>query len=241
MTEFKLDVCITVDVESDCPPFLDSFRGIEEGMPPLLELFGKEGLKATFFVAGNIAQRYPAAIREIVGQGHELGSHGISHHDFSLMDPVMAVEEIRGSRELLGKFAPVISFRAPYLRFPDKYTHLLAQWGFLIDSSLARYKISYYTRKRSSPIRRIPVSVTSSVLRLPEWLRDPWLRSLSSPVVLFVHPWEFIDLRKEKLPIDCRFRTGREALNCLRSAISFFKRKKVNFLRMKDFLPLPLP
>ena len=44
-------------------------------------------------------------------------------------------------------------------------------------------------------------------------------RRLSDPVVLFVHPWEFVDLTRERLRYDCRFRTGDVALRCLREVI----------------------
>jgi hypothetical protein len=61
--------------------------------------------------------------------------------------------------------------------------------------------------------------MTSSVLRLPAFVRDPWLAALRDPVVLFVHPWEFVDLTRERLRYDCRFRraTSRCAA-CARSS-----------------------
>jgi len=60
---FMKNITITVDVEEDCPPMLTSTRGMEEGMPKLLQLFKKEGIKATFFVTGMMAERYPDLIR----------------------------------------------------------------------------------------------------------------------------------------------------------------------------------
>ena len=38
----SFDVCITIDVEHDCPPFLSTYRGIEQGMPKLLALFADQ-------------------------------------------------------------------------------------------------------------------------------------------------------------------------------------------------------
>jgi len=35
-------------------------------------------------------------------------------------------------------------------------------------------------------------------------LREIYLRSAEGSIVLFVHPWEFIDLRMEKIRYDCR-------------------------------------
>ena len=128
--------------------------------------------------------------------------------------------------------APVTSFRAPNLRFPDRYLPILEQHGFLVDSSQAKYKRAYYTSRAHTALARIPASMTSSVLRLPPWLRNPWLLSLASPVVLFVHPWEFVDLTREKLRIDCRFRTGHPALRAVVEVVDLFKSRGAAFLRM---------
>jgi hypothetical protein len=81
---------------------------------------------------------------------------------------------------------------------------------------------------------RIPASMTSSVLRLPRAIRDPWLLSLSDPVVLFVHPWEFVDLTRENLRYDCRFRTGAFALRALREVIALFRNRDAEFLTMRE-------
>src|ERR1700755_2955554 len=57
-------VCFTVDYEPDCPPYMTStFRGVEEATRPLLAMLREEGVPATFFSTGVVAERYPAAIR----------------------------------------------------------------------------------------------------------------------------------------------------------------------------------
>jgi hypothetical protein len=72
------------------------------------------------------------------------------------------------------------------------------------------------------------------VLRLPRWIRDPWLLALADPVVLFVHPWEFVDLTRERLRYDCRFRTGDVALRCLREVIELFAARGASFHTMRE-------
>ena len=83
-------------------------------------------------------------------------------------------------------------------------------------------------------LRRIPASVTSSVLRLPRLVREAYLRALRSPVVLFVHPWEFVDLRRERLRIDCRFRTGETGLACVRDVLRSFAARGARFRTMRE-------
>ncbi len=231
-------VSITVDFEPDCPPYLSStFRGIEEGAPQLLELFASLGVRATYFTTGEVAERYPDAVRALVKGGHELGCHGVTHTAFDTLDERAARREIDDSVRLLRTFAAVSSFRAPYLRFPEPYVRLLEDAEFTLDSSLAKYKASYRAPRMPTTLTRIPASMTSSVLRLPAWFRDPWLLSLADPVVLFVHPWEFVDLTHEDLRYDCRFRTGAVALRCLREVIELFVSRGSTFVPMRELMP----
>jgi hypothetical protein len=156
------------------------------------------------------------------------------------MDAIAAEWEIAESVRTLRAFGvPVTSFRAPNLRFPNRYLPLLESHGFALDSSQARYKSDYYGPAAPTPLTRIPASVTSSVLRLPSWIRDPWLLALRSPIVLFVHPWEFVDLRRERLRLDCRFRTGDQALRDVRDVLSLFAARGASFTRMRDLTPAP--
>lgn len=233
-------VSITVDFEPDCPPYLSStFRGIERGAPALLDLFDDAGIRATYFTTGQVGERYPSAIRALVAAGHELACHGVTHTAFDTLDERAARWEIEHASSVLRSFAPVTSFRAPYLRFPERYLPLLVDAGITLDSSLAKYKRSYYAARASSTVTRIPASMTSSVLRLPRAIRDPWLLALSDPVVLFVHPWEFVDLTAENLRLDCRFRTGDVALRCLREVIALFQRRGDSFHTMGDLAASP--
>ena len=53
---------------------------IERNVDRILELFSDAGVQATFFTLGWVAERYPAMVRRIVAHGHELTSHGLTHH-----------------------------------------------------------------------------------------------------------------------------------------------------------------
>ena len=228
-------VSITVDFEPDCPPYLSStFRGIEQGAPALLALFSACGVAGTYFTTGEVAEKYPQAVRALVDAGHELGCHGVTHSAFDTLDERTARWEIERSSEILRDFSTVTSFRAPYLRFPEPYVRLLEDAGFELDSSLAKYKRSYYERRIPTTLTRIAASAMSSVLRIPRIIRDPWLLSLSDPVVLFVHPWEFVDLTHEDLRYDCRFRTGDFALSALQEVIELFQRRSASFVPMRE-------
>jgi len=227
-------VAFTVDLEPDCPPFLTGFRGVEQGLPSLLELLADVGVPTTFFTTGEVAERYPASVERVVREGHELACHGMTHTAFTSLEREAARAEIVESAAILRRFSNVTSFRAPYLRFPEEYVEILEANGFALDSSQAKYKLAYYRSTTRTTLRRVPASVTSSVLRLARPLRNAYLGALSDPIVLFVHPWEFVDLRREKLRLDCRFKTGDVALACVRDVLESYATRGARFVRMRE-------
>ena len=231
-----LQVSLGIDVEPDCPPYLSTqYRGVRDGLPRVLDVLDRAAVPTTCFCTGEVAERFPHRVTELIQRGHELGSHGHSHRPFDTLDAAAARRDIALSTATLRAFGtPVVSFRAPNLRFPDRYLPLLEHEGFQVDSSQAKYKRDYYTSRARTSLARIPASMTSSVLRLPAWLRDPWLLSLASPVVLFVHPWEFVDLRRERLRLDCRFKTGDAALRAIEDVVRLFRARGARFVRMAD-------
>lgn len=227
---------ITIDLEHDCPPFLSTYRGVEEGVPSLLKLFAEEGVAATFFTTGDVARRYPSTIDALVAAGHELGCHGDTHRRFSDLSETEARAELAASAATLRKHGTVTSFRAPNLDLPEAYLPLLAEAGFRLDSSQGRHKMGTYFIKphRRAGITRVPASISPSPLRAPGLLRDALCRLLDDPAVLFFHPWEFVDLTRAPIRWDCRVRTGEPALYHLRQTIRFFRSRGAQIVRMQE-------
>lgn len=235
------EVFLTVDVEPDCPPYLHGWRGVTEGLPRLLDLLADEQVATTCFVTGQTAERFPDAIRELVDAGHELGCHGHSHGRFGAMDRTQAELELAKASAVLRRFGPTTAFRAPNLDLPDAFLPLLVEAGFGVDSSEGYHRLDHRvrratrTRRKTTGLLRLPASTTSSVLRLPPRLRDPWLTRLERPVVLFLHPWELVDLRGERLRWDYRAGTGPRALAAVREVIHLFRGCGARFGTVADW------
>jgi peptidoglycan/xylan/chitin deacetylase (PgdA/CDA1 family) len=229
-------VFVTVDVEPDCPPFLTTWRGIDEGMPKLRQLFDDEQVRATMFVTGEVARRYPDLIDGLVADGHELGCHGDTHASFATLTAEQSEREIADASRTLRAHGDVVSFRAPYLQLPRRTLPQLRRAGYQLDSSAGRHKTLSARVEIVDGVLRVPASITSSTLRWPAALRNPLLAALSEPAVVFVHPWEFVDLRRTTLRFDCRFKTGETALACLRDTIRFFKNRHAAFGTMRECL-----
>src|SRR4051812_40632228 len=68
----------------------DISRGIfagEVGTPRLVDLFAREGLKATWFVPGHSLETFPREVDLVLRGGHEIGIHGYSHENPISMSP----------------------------------------------------------------------------------------------------------------------------------------------------------
>lgn len=107
----------------------------------ILVLLQELGVRATFFVLGLTAHRYPALVREVAAAGHEIASHGFNHLPLHRLGPKAVREDLVRSRELLAELAgtPPLGFRAPAfsLNRGAAWTFdLLAELGFRYDSSL---------------------------------------------------------------------------------------------------------
>ncbi|MEX2416685.1 MAG: DUF3473 domain-containing protein [Paenibacillaceae bacterium] len=141
---------LTVDVEDyyqtnglNVP--VESWNGyvnrVENNTYRLLECFQKCEVKGTFFIVGNIAERFPSLVRRIVSEGHEIGSHSNMHRMLSSMDSNSFREDVRTSKNLLEDISgqTVVQYRAPSWSLnTDRYEWLgiLEEEGYRIDSSI---------------------------------------------------------------------------------------------------------
>lgn len=87
---------------------------VERNVDRLLALFAGAGVKATFFTLGWVAERYPALVRRIVEEGHELASHGLAHHRADTQSPAEFLADVASARAVLEQTggAPVRGYRA---------------------------------------------------------------------------------------------------------------------------------
>ncbi|BES81455.1 polysaccharide deacetylase family protein [Pyrodictium abyssi] len=217
---------LSFDVEQDCPPYLASTRGMGEGLPRILDVLSEEGVKATFFFTAEMARKFPGLVRRVVDEGHELGSHGYMHERLDKLGFSEARRLLEKATKELRRYGDTRSFRAPNLQLPDELLPVLVELGYAVDSSLARYKPPFPRGVRvAGGLVRLPVSVTSSVLRLPWRLQRLIHSALAPPLVYFSHPWEYVDMRSAPIRLDCRFNTGDTALNLLRRLIRFLRGK----------------
>ncbi len=66
-----------------------------QGTAAALEALAREGVPATFFLAGEQVERFPALAREILDAGHETALHCHRHRNQLRLTPAAAAEDLR--------------------------------------------------------------------------------------------------------------------------------------------------
>ena len=137
------------------------------GVPRLLAILARHDVRSTFFVPGYTAVRYPDVVRAIVDGGHEIAHHGYLHE---VLTGKTAEEEAaildRGAEALIALTgeAPV-GFRAPMWELNWHSPALLAERGFLYDTSLMDADHPYELRTDGG----------RSLVEIPvQWALDDW-------------------------------------------------------------------
>lgn len=116
----------------------------------ILNMLDEQGVKATFFTLGWIAQRYPEIVRAIVAGGHELASHGYGHQRVSDLDAKDFLADILHAKSILEDIGgtQVIGYRAPSFSIGasnrDWAFECLAQAGYRYSSSVYPVKHDHY-------------------------------------------------------------------------------------------------
>jgi polysaccharide deacetylase family protein (PEP-CTERM system associated) len=119
---------------------------IELSVRPVLNLLDKYETKATFFILGIVAEKYPEIVREIYGKGHEVASHGYSHLTLYELGEREFEKEIIRSVEILESITgkKPVGFRAPSFSVNNSTRwalRILAENGFKYDSSIFPIKL----------------------------------------------------------------------------------------------------
>lgn len=122
---------------------------VEANTDRVLALFGEAGVKATFFTLGWVAERYPALMRRIVDDGHEVASHGWDHRRVFTMEPEAFRADLKRARAAIedSSGAKVSGYRAPSFSIDARtpWAHqVLADEGYLYSSSVAPIRHDHY-------------------------------------------------------------------------------------------------
>ena len=171
----KIDNFLTIDVEdyfhvhalSEAirPARWESFEcRVEKNTHWILDLLDKTGSqsaalnhdctshtnrRATFFILGWVAERYPLLVKEIHSRGHEVASHGYGHQVIYHQKPEEFQKDVATSKKILEDLtgSEIMGYRAPTYSITENSLwalNILADAGYKYDSSIFPIKHDYY-------------------------------------------------------------------------------------------------
>ena len=114
---------------------------IHANMDKIFDLLDKSNQKATFFVVGWIAEKYPEVVKKIDESGYEIGSHTYMHQLMYEQTRKEVREDLQKSIGILESITgkKVKAFRAPGFSITEKNKwifEILAENGITHDSSI---------------------------------------------------------------------------------------------------------
>ncbi len=107
----------------------------------LLDILDYADVRATFFILGWIADRYPTLVQDIAGRGHEIACHGYGHQMIQRQSRLEFAKDLQQAKTAIEDAAgtAVIGYRAPtfsVVRETLWSLEVLWEAGFQYDSSI---------------------------------------------------------------------------------------------------------
>ncbi|MFP8487478.1 polysaccharide deacetylase family protein [Gracilimonas sp. Q87] len=194
---------------------------VEEKTDMILAMLDEFETKATFFVLGWVANKYPNIAKKVVAAGHELGTHSYWHRKVYELSPDEFHKDLKQSMDVLQDQTgvKVKGFRAPSFSITPG-----AEWAFDVIKDLGlEYDASLFPARRghggypcqqpaheikttNGYLPELPMSISSFgpakipfsgggyMRALPLWAIKRGFRSFEKkgiPVVVYLHPRDF--------------------------------------------------
>ena len=140
--------------------------GARVGVPRILDLLGRHGVKASFYVPAVAALLHEDEQRRVVAEGHEIGIHGWIHELNSVLPYEAERDLMFRSADTLEKITGKrpVGLRTPSWDFSPSTLRIEKELGLLYDSSLMADEDCYELLLDGEP---------TGIVELPvEWIRD---------------------------------------------------------------------
>jgi polysaccharide deacetylase family protein (PEP-CTERM system associated) len=149
---------------------------VVDNVQTILNLLAARQTKATFFVLGWVADRFPEVVKMIAAGGHEIGTHGYFHDKITDLSPYQFEKDLEMSLNSLARLTSqkIVGHRASNFSIVSSTLwalEILARHGLEYDSSIfpiarKRYGIADYPNRmphivnlnNGATIREIPLS-----------------------------------------------------------------------------------
>jgi polysaccharide deacetylase family protein (PEP-CTERM system associated) len=138
----------------------------------ILDRLARDGVQATFFIVGQIAEHNPGLIRDIHRAGHEVASHSWDHRRVHHFTAETFREDLRRSKNTLEDLTgeAVVGYRAPtfsIVRQTAWALDVLAEEGFQYDSSIYPVRHDRYGVPGAPRVPFLAQGLERDILELP--------------------------------------------------------------------------
>ena len=131
----------SVDTEENRAALTINCAWNAEDIDLILDILSKNQVKATFFIVGDWASKFPDAVKKISDSGNEVANHSESHAHVNNLNYEKNVEQIIKCSDRINKITgkPTTLYRGPYgeynntvIKAAEDNKHTMIQWN--IDS-----------------------------------------------------------------------------------------------------------
>lgn len=200
----------------------------------VMDLLEKHRIRATFFVLGYIADRFPGLVEMIAEKGHEVASHGYYHRPIFEQTPEEFRQDLLRSKKAIESIAGVRTkgYRAPFFSIREDTLwalDIIKELGFEYDSSIFPTKNFLYGIPdapqtiysiKGNGLIEFPLSVVKKggmtipvcggfYMRALPYQVIKWgisyFNRTKGPAVVYLHPWE-LDTGKPKIKVELKWK-----------------------------------
>ena len=102
-----------------------------EDTQTLIDILNRYGVRATFFVVGDWAEKYPESVKALAAAGNEVMNHSSSHAHFSSLSSEQIREDLSACNEKISALTGVTPslFRCPYGEYDDHVIQAVESMG----------------------------------------------------------------------------------------------------------------
>lgn len=96
-----------------------------EDTQTLIDILARYGVKTTFFVVGDWAEKYPESVKALHDAGHEVMSHSNHHDHYNSLSTQQIIDDVTASNQRISAVTGVTPtlIRCPYGEYDD---HVIA-------------------------------------------------------------------------------------------------------------------
>ena len=113
-----------------CSISFDAAWGNEDTQT-LIDILERYNIKATFFVVGDWAEKYPESAKALAEAGHEVMSHSLHHDHYNALTSDQIVADLQAANEKISAVTGVVPtlIRCPYGEYDDHVISAIRSLG----------------------------------------------------------------------------------------------------------------